>query len=150
VSCRPWLLREEQIRRLAGGVLGLYLFRAEGCRTWNGKVTVHSGRKSKRRLALARYQICSCIFIFIFIFHHIASIDYHLLSRALPSPLLGRSTCRVMKCHQHQDYQERESSANLLRAWQPALLQLLRPPGVLHAVDDGTVACEGVDLRRSS
>jgi hypothetical protein len=68
--------------------------------------------------------------------------------------LLGRSTCRVMKCHQHQDYQERESSANLLRAWQPALLQLLRPPGVLHAVDDGTVApkiaCEGVDLRRSS
>ena len=148
MSCRPWLLREEQIRRLAGGVLGLYLFRAEGCRTWNGKVTVHSGRKSKRRLALARYQICSCIFIFIFIFHHIASIDYHLLSRALPSPLLGRSTCRVMKCHQHQDYQERESSANLCTA------AASQTPGVLHAVDDGTVApkiaCEGVDLRRSS
>jgi hypothetical protein len=89
------------------------------------------GRKSKRRLT--RYQSCICICLFIF--HHIASIDYHLLSRALP--LLGCSTCRVMKCHQHQNCQERDSNVNPLRAWQPAASQT---PGVLHAVDDGTVA----------
>jgi hypothetical protein len=99
--------------------IGSYLFRLfelkdaeRGAEMWKKLHSVAEGQRGGSHAMKSASASASASSSFII--SHPSIIIYCLL--------LGCSTCRVMKCHQHQDYQERQSSANPLRAW-----QLLRP-----------------------